>query len=206
MARYNFYQVIYYNCQKKQLYTKVFETSEKPTLALMTSLLVAKTSIKDFLLMLNLVFYIYHLIQLKKNKVRAVINLDKKVNVIILGYILKLGMKIRLTNVKTQKINSSIFQIFETILANFQIKDKLNQAQYFQKLFLLADINIEVVLEIFFLIFKNTNIYFVKKKLISKFYTTAKALHTIKQIKIINKKSFAKKALNKNVKILVLDI
>ena len=52
----------------------------------------------------------------------------------------------------------------------------------------------------FFLIFNNANIQFVKKKLILRFYTNAKALSNIKQIEIINKKEFAKRALNKNIK------
>ena len=37
------------------------------------------------------------------------------------------------------------------VLTNFQIKNKLGQAQYFQKTFLLVDINIKVVLKYFFL-------------------------------------------------------
>ena len=35
------------------------------------------------------------------------------------GYALKLGLKIRPTDIGAQKINSSIFKIFEMVLASF---------------------------------------------------------------------------------------
>ena len=44
------------------------------------------------------------------------------------------------------------------VLTGFQIKDKFKRAWFFKKMFLLADFSIEVVLEMFFLIFSNTNI------------------------------------------------
>ena len=47
-----------------------------------------------------------------------------------------------------------------------------------------------------FLTFSNTNIQFAKKKLIWRFYTAAKALPTTKQVELINKKEFAKAALD----------
>lgn len=55
--------------------------------------------------------------------------------------------------------------MFEIVLASFQIKDKLRKIQFFRKTFLLTDISVEIILNIFFLIFNNTNIQFAKKKL-----------------------------------------
>ena len=51
------------------------------------------------------------------------------------------------------------------VLASFQMEDKLERAQFFQKMFLLANLSIEVVLGMPFLIFSNVNIQFVRKKL-----------------------------------------
>ena len=67
------------------------------------------------------------------------------VNPMILGYILKLGLKIRLINVKILKINIFTFKTFEIVLANFQVEDKLEKAWFFQKTFLLVNISIKVV-------------------------------------------------------------
>lgn len=43
------------------------------------------------------------------------------------AYIAKLDLKIRLTNIKTQKIDNSILKTFEIVFANFQVKDKLEK-------------------------------------------------------------------------------
>lgn len=98
------------------------------------------------------------MVQFKNNKFEALINFGSKVNAIILTYITKLDLKIWLINIRTQTINGSTFQTFRIILANFQIENKLNQAQYFQKTFLLIDTNIEIILRILFFTFSNTNI------------------------------------------------
>ena len=74
-----------------------------------------------------------------------------------LGYVSKLGLKVRLTNVRAQKINGSTLKIFEIVLASFYIKDKLAKPLFFQKTFLLADLSIEVVLEMPFLMLSNAN-------------------------------------------------
>lgn len=75
-----------------------------------------------------------------------------------LRYTFKLGLKACSINFKAQKIDGSIFDILEIVLASFQVEIKLGQAQYFQKRFLLADTNIGVILKILFLIFSNVNI------------------------------------------------
>ena len=45
-----------------------------------------------------------------------------------LSYTLKLSLKICLINIKAQKIDNSIFEIFEMVLANFSIENILNWA------------------------------------------------------------------------------
>lgn len=116
------------------------------------------------------------------------------------AYILKLGFKTCNINVKAQKIDSSTLKMFQIVLTSFQVKDKLGKARFFQKIFLLIDVSIEVILRMLFLILNNANIQFAKKKLTWKFYTIVKVLSTIKKIRIMNKKKFAKMALDKNIK------
>ena len=74
------------------------------------------------------------------------------------GYVLKLGLKVRPTNIGAQKIDSSILKTFEMVRASFQVEDKLGRPWFFQKIFLLADLSMEVVLEMPFLILSNANI------------------------------------------------
>lgn len=77
----------------------------------------------------------------------------------------KLDLKIQTTNIKIQKINDSTFEMLKMFLTNFQVKDKLSKAYFFQKKFLLVTTSINVTLKMFFLIFSNTHIVFANQKL-----------------------------------------
>lgn len=68
----------------------------------------------------------------------------------------------------------------------------------------MANTNIDVILEMSFLIFSNANIWFIKKKLTWRFYIPIKALHTTKQVEFINTKEFVKMMLEKESKILIM--
>lgn len=120
-------------------------------------------SIENNLLALDWVSYIHYLILFKEEEVQAPINSGIVFNAIKLVYSLKLGLKILCTNVGAQKIDDSIVKIFEIVITIFQIEDNLDLTQYFQETFLSADINMEIFLEIFFIISSNTNIQFAKK-------------------------------------------
>ena len=122
------------------------------------------------------------------------------------GYVSKLDLKVRPTNVGVQKIDGSTVKTFEMVLASFQLEDKLGLTRYFQETFLLADINRKVVLGMPFLILSNANIQFAKKELAWRSYTSAEALPTTKQVEIINKKEFVRAALDKNVEAFVVHV
>ena len=92
------------------------------------------------------------------------------------------------------------------VIAAFQIKDKLGRARFFQKTFLLADTSIEVVLRMPFLTLGNTNIQFAEKELIWRSYTTKEALPTTQKVELINKKEFAKAALDENIETCALHL
>lgn len=61
---------------------------------------------------------------------------------------------------------------------------------FFKKTFLLADINLDIALEISFFILNNVEIDFVGYHLYQKIYTAAEALLITRQIKLIRKKQF----------------
>ena len=90
------------------------------------------------------------------------------------------------------------------VLADFQVEDKLERTRFFQETFLLANISIEVVLSMSFLTLSNANVQFVEKELTWRSYITAEALPTTKRIKLINKKKFAKAALDENSETFVI--
>ena len=128
---------------------------------------VTKISLKDHIT-LEQMSCIYYLLYFQKNTagVRALVDLDCEVNVITLAYSAKLNLKVQKTNIGAQKIDDSTFNTFEIVLANFQVKDKLNRAWFFQKTFLVANTTLEVIFGMPFLTLSNADIQFVEKELI----------------------------------------
>lgn len=70
---------------------------------------------------------------IKKNEVQILINFGNDINIIILAYTSKLGFRVYQTNVKAQKIDDFTFEIFEIILASFQIEISLKEFGFFKK-------------------------------------------------------------------------
>lgn len=89
-----------------------------------------------------------------------------KINAIVLINAAKLEFTIWKTNDNAQKFDGLTLMTYKMIIASFLLKNKLKKAQFFKETFLLTDTNIKIVFEMFFLIFFNTNVCFVKKKLV----------------------------------------
>lgn len=120
----------------------------------------------DFLLNifpLKRVPYIFQPVYFEKKQanIQAFLNSDSKLNTMIPAYIAQLGFKIKITNIRIQKIDDSIFKTFKIVLASLQIKNKLKKNFFFSKTFLLTAINVYVILKLFFLTFGNVKIIFV---------------------------------------------
>ena len=126
------------------------------------------------------ILYIYSLIWFKTNEVQTLIDLVSEINAMILVYALKWGFQVYHIDIRAQKIDGSTLKIFKMVIASFQVEDKLRSARFFRETFLLADISVEVVLDMLFLTFSNADVQFVEKELTWRSYITAKALPTIK--------------------------
>ncbi len=112
----------------------------------------------------------------------------------------KLDLTIRKYNIGTQKIDSSILMNYKIVIARFSIQDKFEKVWFFKETFLLADISIEVILEILFLNFFDIDIWFIEKELEWRRYLTAKVLPTTQRVRLIDKKEFAVVALDDSTK------
>lgn len=135
--------------------------AKKLVIVLTISFLVTEVSIKDTLRPLKRVSCIHYLLSFWKIYVKlSFINLGSEVNTITPTYIAKLSFKIQKTNIKAQKINNSIHNTFGMVLTDFQVEDKLNEAQSFQETFIIANNTLKVILGMFFLTFSNVDIEF----------------------------------------------
>lgn len=74
------------------------------------------------------------------------------------------------------------------IIRAFLVINKVNQVRFSKKTFLIANISLEIVLEILFLTLSGTDINFLGQKLCWKTYTIYKAFSTIRHIKIVWKR------------------
>ena len=154
---------------------------------------------EDGAVQLEKVQCIHNLIRFRKDSVGAGALLDSgsEVNAMTPAFASKLGLKVCPTNVGAQKIDGSTLQTFGMVLASFQVEDKLGRARFFQELFLLADTTVEVVLGMPFLTLSNADVLFSERELTWNSYTVDEALPTTKRIELIDKKEFAKAALDK---------
>ena len=118
----------------------------------------------------------------------------------------KLGLHIRKTNVRAQKINGSTLKTFEMMITNFQVEDKGNRPKFFQKIFLMADIKFEMILRMFFLKTSNADVSFGKKTLTWKSYATIKVLPITEWVQLVDPKEFVILALDTDSKIFVVHV
>ena len=135
---------------------------------LATSTLVTKASKEAQEVILDWVPCIHYLVQFRKDKratIWALIHLGSKVNAMTLVYAKQLGFQVQKTEVGAQKIDGSLLRTFGMVIADFQVKDKLGRARFFQESFVLAETSMEVVLKMPFLALSNANIQFTEKEL-----------------------------------------
>ena len=71
-----------------------------------------------------------------------------------------IGLKIRKINIKAQKIAGITLETYKIINSIFSVLDKDNRKRFFKESFLFADVNLDVLLGMFFLIINNADIDF----------------------------------------------
>lgn len=63
------------------------------------------------------------------------------------GYIIKLGLIIKITNINAPKIEGLSLKIYKMTIARFSVTNNARQIRFFKNNFLLANTSIKVVLE-----------------------------------------------------------
>ncbi len=92
-------------------------------------------------------------------------------------------------------------------LARFLIQDSLGKVRFFEETFLLADISMEVVLEMPFLSLSNVDVKFAElEKLTWRTDTAVETLSIISRVKLIDKREFARVTLDKNLETFVIHV
>lgn len=63
---------------------------------------------------------------------------------------------------EAQKIDGTTLKSFGIVIAAFSVNNKAEKVRFFEETFLLADISMDMALEMSFLTLSNANIYFTK--------------------------------------------
>ncbi len=74
------------------------------------------------------------------------------------AYATELGLTTQKISVRAQKIDGSPLKTYGIISASFSLQDSLGRVRFFEKTFLLANINMEVALGMPFLALSNADI------------------------------------------------
>ncbi len=154
------------------------------------------------------VSWIRYPIQFQKGQpIRALIDSSSEVNTMIPAYATKLGLTTGKTSVGVQKIDDSPLETYGMTSARFWIQDSLGKFRFFEETFLLADTSIEIVLGIPFFSLSNADVEFVELgKLTWRIYIAAEALPTTSWVELIDKREFARAALDKNSETFVIHV
>ncbi len=122
------------------------------------------------------------------------------------AYVAKLGLTTQKTSVGAQKIDGSLIKTHDIASARFSLQNSLGRVQFFEKAFLLANTSLEVVPGMPFLALNNADFKFGAEQLILRSYTVAKILSITSWVKLINKREFAKTAIERNSKTFVVHV
>lgn len=90
----------------------------------------------------------------------VLLDLDSEVNTIYLIFTQELRLPIKPTDIEVQKIDGTILNTFEMVVATFLMIDKANRIKFLKEIFLVANISLKVIFEILFLILNNADVNF----------------------------------------------
>ena len=110
---------------------------------------------------------IWYLITFRKKSVPvlAFFGSSSKVNTIHPTFAQELELLIRPSDIEVSKIDGTMLDIFGIVVAAFSVIDKTNWIKFFKETFLLANVSLDVVLEMFFLLLSSADVDFLGQEL-----------------------------------------
>ena len=137
------------------------------------------------------VLCIWYPIIIRKKTMSALLDLGSEVNIIHPTLAWELGLSIRPTDVRAQKIDGTILDTFRMVATAFSLTDKGNRVKFFEESFLVANVSPDVVLGMLFLTLSSADVDFLSRELRWRIYTTEEAFPTTRNIKLVGEKEFA---------------
>ena len=102
-----------------------------------------------------------HHLQKKSVPMSVLFNLGSEVNAIHPIFAKELGLLIRPIDIRIQKIDGTILNIFGIVVAVFSVTDKANRVRFFEETFLMANISLKVVFKMLFFTLSGADVNFL---------------------------------------------
>ena len=100
-----------------------------------------------------------------KDQTKTLLNSRSKVNAMSETFTHQLGLTIWKINVRAQKINGTILDIYRIVVSTFSVSDKDDRERFFEENFLLTNIKSKIVFGMLFLNMNNGDIDFRARNL-----------------------------------------
>ena len=130
-------------------------------------------------------------INFEKKSMSALLDSGSEVNAVYLAFAKELGLPIRPIDVGAQKIDRTTLETYRMVVAAFSVQDKANQIRFFEETFLVANVSLEVVFGMPFLILSGADVDFLGRELRWRTYSTEKDISTTRRVKLVGEKAFA---------------
>ncbi len=95
-----------------------------------------------------------------KDQTKVLRNSESKVYAMSQAFAQQLGLKIRKTNIRAQKIDGTTLETYGMVVSTFSMSDKDRRERFFEESFLLADVRPDIVLGMPFLTMRNADVNF----------------------------------------------
>ena len=144
-----------YTCKQRSLCKQVLRKAKKLLVVLTTSTLVTEKKKEE----LERVPCIWYPVTFK-NQTEALLDSKSEVNAISQAFAYQLGLTFWKTNVGVQKIDGITLETYGMVVFIFFVSDKDGKERFFEESFLLANVKLEIVLEMPFLTMSNADVDF----------------------------------------------
>ena len=95
----------------------------------------------------------------------ALLDLGSEINAMHPVFAERLGLIVQTTNVGTKKIDGTILETYGMIVTVFSVTDQADRVRFFEKIFLIANVSLDVVLKMPFLTLSSADVDFLKREL-----------------------------------------
>ena len=95
-----------------------------------------------------------------KDRTEVLLDSESKVNIISQAFASQPGLKIRKMNIRDSKIDGTTLKTYEIVISTFSLSNKDKKKRFFEKNFLLTNVNPNSILGMLFLTMSNVDIDF----------------------------------------------